>query len=168
MVKLTNTCAIFFLTLCCDSCCIYVFRLNVMGFVVCPCEHVSDFKCLCLLRAKIKGCFFFKEHYFIFFSVDRFIFICVAAVGHLIHAEADIFRIDWLPACTETCVRSVGAFRPSLSVTDVEVQTDSLHPRRMLTPPPRTISHFAFNIPHQAHSETSVCKRFAFNLICVL
>lgn len=30
---------------------------------------------------------------------------------------------------------------------------------------PRSLINFAFNIPHQAHSETSVCKRFAFDFV---
>ena len=31
---------------------------------------------------------------------------------------------------------------------------------------PRTLVNLAFNIPHQAHSKTSVCKRFAFDSVC--
>lgn len=31
-----------------------------------------------------------------------------------------------------------------------------------------TLIIFAFNIPHQAHSQTSVCKRFAFNFCFIV
>lgn len=83
MVKLTSTCALLFVTLCCDSCCIYVLDFNVMGLLFVLREHVSDSKCLCLLRAKINGCFFFQETLFL-----CFISVCV---GHLIHVKAGRF-----------------------------------------------------------------------------
>lgn len=40
----------------------------------------------------------------IIFSVDSFIFICFAVVGHLINVKADRFFLgDSHPSCTEMC-----------------------------------------------------------------
>lgn len=64
-----------------------------MGFVVCPCEHVSDFKCLCLLRAKIKGCFFLRN--IISLWTDLVLFV-LQLLDILIHAEADVFQVNSL------------------------------------------------------------------------
>lgn len=68
----TNQHVLYFLT-CAVTLAVFMFRLGVMGFVVCPCEHVSDFKCLCLLRAKIKGCFFLRNIIFLWIVLFSFV-----------------------------------------------------------------------------------------------
>lgn len=104
---------------CCDSCCIYVLDLNVMGLSFVLVKMFSDSKWLCLLRAKIKDCFFFRNRIFL---ADVFLFfVCVAVSGQLIPAQ-----IGWSleSMCTQvilTCAND-RSLCSSLSVTGVGLE----------------------------------------------
>lgn len=72
--------------LCAVTFAVFMFQFDVMGFVVCPCEHVGDMSHLCLLRAKFKDCFFFLR------NIISLISIRVATVGHSVRVRVHGFH----------------------------------------------------------------------------
>lgn len=133
----------------------------------------SDSTCLCLLRAKIKGCSFLRNILFLWIVLFSFVLQLPDIYFKL---KLTDFWVDSHLGYTETCnwwplplpqrTRCLGLGLDWLTVSQILASsfflfTASYHSMFPLIPSLILL----FNIPHQAHSETSVCKRLAFDFV---